>query len=289
MVNLGEKMVRKAFLWLIFTGLCLSSYNAYSSDFNFLARETITLKARGLDVVDVLQSLSERGDFNLSISSAVSGSVTLFVREVSIEEAFDIVLRSADLAFERDDEMTYVMTQEEYYQRTGKKFTEENHMKVFRLNNAHATVVKDVLSEVASSDAKVVSDALTNTVVLFEKSRKLNNLSKMVKKLDAVPSENDVDLGRLPLNKEEYYASLLDKLHASIPVWYFKDNSTKVKVRFSLSQYGELVGEPEIMTFSVGDYWKNLARDVVRVSAPFAPFPPDMPQQEESFDVELAL
>lgn len=282
-------MVRKALVWLIFLCSCLCSYSVYSSDVNFLARETITLKARDLDIVDVLQTLSERGDFNLSISSNVSGKVTLFVREVSIEEAFDIVLRSADLAFERDDAMTYVMTQNEYTKRTGRKFSEENQMKVFRLNNAHAAVVKDVLSEVASSDAKVVSDNITNTVVLFEKSRKLNDLSKMVEKLDNVTVANDVSIGRLPLNKEEYYASLLDKLHSSIPVWYFKDNNTKVKVRFSLTQYGELLGEPEILTHSVGSYWKNLARDVVRVSTPFAPFPPDMNQQEESFDVELAL
>lgn len=282
-------MVSKVFFTVMFVCLCLLSANAYSSDLNFLARETITLKARGLDVVDVLQSLSERGDFNLSISSEVNGSVTLFVREVTIEEAFDIVLRSADLAFERDDEMTYVMTQQEYLERTGRKFSEENQMKVFRLNNAHAGTVKDVLSEVASQDAKVVSDAVTNTVVLFEKSRKLNNLSKMVKKLDSVPSEVDLEIGRIPLNKEEYYASLLDKLQTSIPVWYFKENNTKVKVRFSLSQYGELLGNPEVLTFSVGEYWKNLARDIVSISAPFAPFPPDMLQNEESFDVELAL
>lgn len=282
-------MVKRIFLILLFGVFGLSCASVFSADFNFLSRETMTLKARKLDVVDVLQQLSEKGEFNISISNKVAGDVTLFLRDITVDEAFKIVLKSADLAVEKEDGITYVMTHDEFLKRNGKNFADQTEMQVFKLENAEAGKVGEVLTEVASSDAKIVSDKVTNTIVLFDKAKKLKSLSDLVDKLDKTPSVNEIEVANFPVNKREYYMYLQERIKESIPTWYFKSNNTKVKVMFTLSHYGELLSEPEMLTFSVNKYWQDLAVEVVKESAPFAPFPQDMPQKEETFEIELAL
>ena len=279
---------KNTLLFSIFLSLVLQA-QAFAFNPRIMSAETITLRSRGLDVVDVLQMISEKGHFNLSVSSNVSGKVTLFLRDVSIDEAFDIVLKSADLVCEIDENITYIMTQAEFKQRYGKDYKNKSEMKVFRLENAQAEKVGQVLTKVASADAKVVSDERTNTVVLFDQLNRIEELSNIVNKLDNIKTSNDIEYLKYPTNKVEYYINLVERIRSIVPRWYFKSSSTKVRVRFVLSQYGELIGHPEIMTFSAQKYWQDLAKKVIVDATPFMPFPVDMKSKEEIFEIELAL
>ncbi|MEX1198691.1 MAG: type IV pilus secretin PilQ [Pseudohongiellaceae bacterium] len=57
----------------------------------------VTLTFQDIDVRSVLQILAEENDFNLVVSDAVSGSVTLHLEEVPWDQALDLVLQSRNL------------------------------------------------------------------------------------------------------------------------------------------------------------------------------------------------
>lgn len=60
-------------------------------------KERITLDVREADVRDVLRVLAEQGDVNIVVDEGVMGTVTLRLRNVTVEEAFFAVLQARGL------------------------------------------------------------------------------------------------------------------------------------------------------------------------------------------------
>lgn len=249
----------------------------------------VSLAAKNQDVVDILQNISEQAKKNIAISSKVQGTVTVFVKDVSADEAFTIVLKSADLAVAEDGDVFYVMTKDEYKARSGKEFKPQTEMKVLAMEHVDAGAVSKVLGDFTSADGRVVSERNTNSLVMYEQPSRMAELERIAKNLDAASSRVNIDIEKMPPNKQDYFSHVRDRIASAVPRWYFKSNNTVVKVRFTLNHFGELVGEPEILSYALQDYWKDLATTTVKHAAPFAPFPGDMPEQTEVFEIDIAL
>jgi type IV pilus assembly protein PilQ len=58
---------------------------------------TTTINFENIPVRSALQLIAEQGDFNLIVSDSVQGNITLHLRDVTWEQAFDIVLRMKGL------------------------------------------------------------------------------------------------------------------------------------------------------------------------------------------------
>ena len=78
------------------------------------AAKTISLDFKGMDVVDVLKLLAQRGNMNIAISKNVRGKVTMFLKDVNVYDAFQIILASNQLAYEETANILNVMTDKEY-------------------------------------------------------------------------------------------------------------------------------------------------------------------------------
>ena len=61
----------------------------------------ISLDFKGMDIVDVLKILAARSEMNLVVGKNVAGRVTLFLKDVDLRDAFEIILLSNDLAYEK--------------------------------------------------------------------------------------------------------------------------------------------------------------------------------------------
>ena len=60
----------------------------------------ITLDVRDARVVDVLRMLAEHGDFDLIVDDDIQGRVTLRLANVTVDEAFEVVLSTHGLGWE---------------------------------------------------------------------------------------------------------------------------------------------------------------------------------------------
>ena len=77
-------------------------------EMNDKLERTISLDLRDIHVIDVLKFLSSKAELNIVASQNINARVTLFLKEVSIGSALDIILISTSLAVRIKQQILYV-------------------------------------------------------------------------------------------------------------------------------------------------------------------------------------
>lgn len=147
-------------------------------------RDKISLDVKGIDVVDVLKILSDEGGFNLSIGGNVSGRTTLFLKDIEVWDALEIVLISGSLAYEKKGEIIYVMAERDYELKYGKKFWDEKKVEVFSFKHAKASRVGGLFSQMISNIGKVIVDEPANTLVVIDIPERISQMKRIVEEID---------------------------------------------------------------------------------------------------------
>jgi type II secretory pathway component GspD/PulD (secretin) len=112
--------------------------------------EKITLGLRDVSLREVLYTLAEAGNFNIIVDESVSGSLTVDIKNISINKALEYIFTVADLSYTKDGNTLIVATKDEA----------EN-------KNLNAKTFRAI--PVQYKSAQIVADALNNT--LFRISR----------------------------------------------------------------------------------------------------------------------
>jgi type II secretory pathway component GspD/PulD (secretin) len=148
------------------------------------AKGPITLEIKGLDIVEVLKMLSARTGTSIVVGKNVVGKVTVFLKGVDAWEAFEIVVLSNDLAYERSGSIINVMTQRDYEQLHGERFQDKKEVKVVHLNFAKAADAAHTLNLMKTSIGKVVADEISNTLILSDSPGKMKEMSDFLAGMD---------------------------------------------------------------------------------------------------------
>jgi TonB family protein len=151
----------------------------------------ISLDIKGMDVIDVLKILATRSGMNMAIGKNVSGKVTLFLKDVDIQDAFDIVLSANDLAYDKKGDIFNIMSQRDYEAIYGKRYLDKTQVKVIRLKFAKAIDLSRALTQIKSNLGKIVVDDASNTLALIDSRDKVREMEDFIKKTD-LPLESRV-------------------------------------------------------------------------------------------------
>jgi type II secretory pathway component GspD/PulD (secretin) len=151
---------------------------------NKVADDKISLDIKGMDIVDVLKMLSTRSGMNMVIGKNVSGKVTLFLKDVSMWDAFEIIVLANDLAYEKSGEIINVMTQRDYELQYGERFQGKTIAKTIPLKYAKATDLSKALSQIKTNIGKIVIDEGSNTLVLIDTPEKIKEMEDFIKAAD---------------------------------------------------------------------------------------------------------
>ncbi|MCG3175083.1 MAG: Type IV pilus biogenesis and competence protein PilQ [Candidatus Omnitrophica bacterium] len=146
--------------------------------------KSVSLDLRDMDIVDVLKFLSLKGKFNIAISKSIAGRVTLVMKEVTIGDALDIILRANNLAYQRTNNIIYVMTAEEYLNTYGRKFSDATDVKIVNLKYAKPSYVLAALDNIKSNVGKIVIDEDTGSVVLIDTPDNLDKMVEVLRQMD---------------------------------------------------------------------------------------------------------
>ncbi|UCC95458.1 MAG: TonB C-terminal domain-containing protein [Candidatus Omnitrophota bacterium] len=163
----------------------------------------INLDIKGMDVVDALKILADKGGFNLSIGGNVRGRVTLFLKDINVWDALDIVIISGNLAYEKRGDIIYIMTERDYELRYGKSYWDKRSLEVFNLKYAKATKAGSILSQVASKIGKVITDEPTSTIIVMDIPEKVTQMRDILKGIDKPIETKIFALNYLPVDKLE--------------------------------------------------------------------------------------
>ncbi|MDD5774519.1 MAG: secretin N-terminal domain-containing protein [Candidatus Omnitrophica bacterium] len=133
----------------------------------------ISLDLRNIDIVDALKFLATKAQLNIITTKAVTGRVTLLVTSAVIQDVFDVMIRSNNLAYDQRGDIYNVMTQEEYRILYGKNFSDVRKVKVFYLKYAIPEQAFSMLDMIKSEVGRVMVDPETGNVLAMDSPERL--------------------------------------------------------------------------------------------------------------------
>jgi type II secretory pathway component GspD/PulD (secretin) len=144
----------------------------------------LSLDLRAMDVLAVLKFLAEQGDFNVVPGKNVGGRVTLAVKDITIQDALDIIALTNELAYVVQSRVIHVMTEADYQKLFGSPFADQREVKTVHLQYADAGTVATVLGNVKSTVGRVVADPATRTIILIDVPDKMAQMVTAVEGMD---------------------------------------------------------------------------------------------------------
>lgn len=149
--------------------------------------DLISLDLKGMEIRDVLRILSQKSGLNIIADNDVKANVTIYIKDVSVMDALDIIALTTNLAYEENGSLIRVMTDREYEMEHGKKFKERTKTEVVHLNYVSASEVSKVVANMKTNIGKIISDDASNTIILID-------VPENIEKMKAVILETDVPL-----------------------------------------------------------------------------------------------
>lgn len=157
-----------------------------------MSRKRLTIDLRNADIQNVLRLISREGGVNIIAGDDVSGTITMRLRGVPLEEAFLTILQSQSLGFEKRSNVIRVTTQskllEEQKSRAEARqaLMDSQPLEVFLLpvNYAEASDLTGQIQGILSSRGSVTVDVRTNTLIIKDVGDNLEPIRVLIESLD---------------------------------------------------------------------------------------------------------
>lgn len=153
--------------------------------------DTVTLELKNMDVVEVIKLLSSKGGYDVVVSQNVRGRITLFLDNVPIWDAMQIVFKTTDLAYTKHGDIMRIVTEREYEQQYGRKFNDTRDVKIVPLKNASANDIGRELKQLKSRIGNIIEDDRTNSIIILDTADSTKLMEETITKLD-IPVETKV-------------------------------------------------------------------------------------------------
>jgi len=136
----------------------------------------ISVDFKDADVLDIVRLMAELGSFQVVAHPGISCKLTLKLKEVPLDTAFDLTLKTCGLGYEEASGIyriapTATLTAEHAASR---KLAEEQRLnrtlktKRYRLSYARAAEMAPLVKQFLSPRGEVIFDARTNTLIVTD-------------------------------------------------------------------------------------------------------------------------
>jgi type IV pilus assembly protein PilQ len=158
--------------------------------------EKLTLNFQKIDVREALNVIADFTETNMVISDTVKGDLTLRLKDVPWDQAFDIILQSRGLDMRKNGNVIQVAPREEIAAKEKIDLTshqeiadlEELRTESFMISYQKADAIVAMLTNdkqrMLSKRGSAVVDARTNTVFIQDTSSHLEEARKLIKQID---------------------------------------------------------------------------------------------------------
>ena len=158
--------------------------------------DKLSLNFQNIEVRSVLNVIADFTDLNIITSDSVQGSLTLRLKDVPWDQALDIILQTRGLDMRKNGNVVWIAPREELAikEKTAleslQQITELEAVRTetFQLNYAKAVDVAKIVSDgkqsILSKRGSAVVDVRTNQLFVQDVSSRLEDVRKLVAKLD---------------------------------------------------------------------------------------------------------
>lgn len=181
--------------------------------------ERLSLNFQNIEVRSVLQLIADFTDLNLVVSDSVGGSLTLRLKNVPWDQALDIILRTKGLGMRENGSVIYIAPNEEIAAREKLELEAQQQVEelaplrseFFVINYANATdffdLLRDTENTLLSERGQVTVDSRTNTLLVQDTAQKLNELRRLINRLD-VPVKQVLIESRIVVANDDFSRDL---------------------------------------------------------------------------------
>jgi type IV pilus assembly protein PilQ len=190
-------------------------HNAYQSDNQFVVEvkpapadkgpfaqrgkftgDKLSLNFQNVEVRAVLNVIADFTDLNIITSDTVTGNITLRLKEVPWDQALDIILKTRGLDMRKNGNVIWIAPRDELATREKLALEaqqqindlEQTRTESFQMNYQKAADVQKLLSDptqkMLSKRGSAVVDARTNTLFVQDTSSRLEEVRKLIAKID---------------------------------------------------------------------------------------------------------
>jgi type IV pilus assembly protein PilQ len=162
--------------------------------------EKLSLNFQDIEVRSVLQLLADFTNKNIVVSDTVDGNITLRLKDVPWDQALDIVLETKNLAMRKNGNVIWVAPAAELAAKEQQELEAEKRKddlqslitEYISINFAKATDLADLIQKsrgekthsLLSARGSVSLDERTNTLLIQDTEKRVNEIRKLVEALD---------------------------------------------------------------------------------------------------------
>lgn len=196
--------------------------------------DRLSLNFQDIEVRSVLQLLADFTGLNMVVSDSVGGSVTLRLKNVPWDQAMDIILKTKGLSMRQNDNVIMVAPSQEIdaWEKTRleqMQVIEELsplRTELIEINYADAAGIATLLDSASNTDdeenrllssrGQVTVDPRTNSLLILETSKKLEEIRALIAKLD-VPVKQVMIESRIVIASDDFTKELGVRLGLESP------------------------------------------------------------------------
>ena len=136
----------------------------------------ISVDFKDADILDIVRLMAEIGDFQVVAHPGISCKLTLKLKEVPLDTAFNLALKSCGLGYEEESGIYRVATTARLTAEhaEARKLAEEQRLnrplrtRMHRLSYARAQELAPLIKRFLSPRGEVIFDARTNTLIVTD-------------------------------------------------------------------------------------------------------------------------
>ncbi|MFC1572251.1 hypothetical protein ACFL6M_01505 [Candidatus Eisenbacteria bacterium] len=191
---------------LVAAGLTWPSVSSSSSDRLETASKQVrrdlakkvSLTFKDMATTEALKVLSEQSGVNMAVASGVGGKVSLFLTDVDVATALDIVTEMTGNAYMAEGDIVRVMSADEYFKKTGNAFASHLVLHTYELEHMVAAdaVVAIRNMGLMTAAGKILPDAQLNSLFVWDVAESHERIGPL---LEAIDRETECQRIVLPL------------------------------------------------------------------------------------------
>lgn len=144
----------------------------------------VTVDFNDTDILEAIDVIAQQGGWKIDVDPAMTGKISLRLKDVPVMDAFRIVLEMSALAYSEKDGVYSIVTSHEFEQINGRKFDEEIRVKFLTLAHIDPAEALAVLQEVQPTLGRVYLRENYNDLILMGSPAEVETLTKTIKEAD---------------------------------------------------------------------------------------------------------
>ena len=152
----------------------------------------ISLDLQDADLINILRLFADVANLNMIVSPEVKGKVTVRMVNIPWDQAMDIILKMNGLGYAIDDNIIRIASaaaltkeaEEESRAKEAKKKAEDLTTRIVSINYTTAKAIESTLKKSLSARGETVVDERTNTIIVKDIARNVEEILTLVRLLD---------------------------------------------------------------------------------------------------------